>query len=64
LLVLSKNFIGDYLVVKNKELLTELGDFRIGHMPDLQNFDLEKCAKKAELISFNAFSVNEANNDQ
>jgi len=54
LLVLGKNFIGDYLVVKNKELLTELGDFRIGHMPDLQNFDLEKCAKK-EIIFLQAF---------
>lgn len=54
MLVLSKNFIGDSLVVKNKELLTELGDFRTGHMPDLQNFDLEKCAKK-EIIFLQAF---------
>ncbi len=43
------------MAIKNKELLSELGDYRVGHMPALQNFNLEQCAK-SEIIFFQIFS--------
>jgi hypothetical protein len=43
------------LVIKNKELLSELGDYRVGHMPALLNFNLESCAK-SEIIFFQVFA--------
>ena len=43
------------MVIKNKELLSELGDYRVGHMPALLNFNLESCAK-SEIIFFQVFA--------
>lgn len=42
------------MVIRNKDLLAELGDYRVGHMPALQNFDFDSCAK-SEIIFFQAF---------
>ena len=41
-------------MLQNEKLIAELGDFRTGHYTGLENFDLNKCAKK-EVIFLQIF---------